>query len=265
MSLIAGLQLPTLPMSESKLDYYFRICAKKGIGLVVLGEYVLNSFFKELESMPKSMIKEQTNHKIKILKSLCATYGLSVIAPLVLVRKEGFQKVTVKFTPRSTHYYNQYWLNHFKHWNEERFFLPADGEYELPVTVHDGIRYGIVNGFEAHYDPVWMEIAKKRIDVVLMPSVSAFDSHERWRTLLKMRAFTHNVYILRVNRVGSYKHQEHGWHFYGDSALFNPHGDIELSLGEKEELLVANIDKNFINEARRVWGWRGQLSKKGYI
>jgi len=265
MSLVAGLQLPTLPMSEAKLDYYFRICAKKGIGLVVLGEYVLNSFFKELSSMPQSMVKEQSSHKIKIVKSLCATYGLSVIAPLVLVKKEGYQKVTAKFTPKSTHYYPQQILVHFKHWNEEQFFVTNDEKYELPVVLHDGIRFGIVNGFEAHYDLVWMEVEKRRIDVVLMPSISAFDSHERWRNLLKMRAFTHNVYILRVNRIGSYKFREHGWHFYGDSALFNPHGEVDISLGDKEELLVANIDKNMVNEARRIWGWRSQMSKKGFI
>jgi nitrilase len=265
MSLVAGIQLPTLPMSDAKLDYYFRICAKKGIGLVVLGEYVLNSFFKELLHMPKSMAKEQSQHKIKSLKALCAKYGITVVAPLVLVKKEGFVKVTAKFSPKSTHYFSQHWLVHFKHWNEERFFLEPEGEYELPVVVHEGVRFGIVNGFEAHYDAVWAEVDKKRIDAVLMPSISAFDSTSRWRELLKMRAFTHNVYILRVNRVGSYKEGESSWHFYGDSTSFNPHGQIEVSLGDKEELLVATIDKTLLAEARRVWGWRTQLVKKGII
>ena len=41
---VCALQLPTQPMSESRLDYYFRICADEGARLVVLGEYVLNSF-----------------------------------------------------------------------------------------------------------------------------------------------------------------------------------------------------------------------------
>ena len=61
---IASLQLQTLPMSEAKLDYYVRICSKNGINLIVLGEYVLNSFFKELEKIPASMVKEQSEHKL---------------------------------------------------------------------------------------------------------------------------------------------------------------------------------------------------------
>ena len=52
---IAALQLSTLPMSEAKLDYYFRICQQKEVEVVLLSEYALNSFFKELETMPISM------------------------------------------------------------------------------------------------------------------------------------------------------------------------------------------------------------------
>ncbi|MBE0497022.1 MAG: carbon-nitrogen hydrolase family protein [Campylobacterales bacterium] len=250
-------------MSDAKLDYYFRICAKKGIGVVVLGEYVLNSFFKELSLMPQSMAKEQSEHKIKTLKALCAKYDLTVIAPLVLVKKEGFVKVTAKFSPRSTHYYPQHWLIHFKHWNEEKFFLEPKEGYDLPVFVHEGVRFGVVNGFEAYFDAVWAEVDKKRVDAVLMPSASAFDSGARWRELLRMRALTHNVYILRTNRIGSFKEGESAWHFYGDSFLVNPHGEIEVSLTDKEELLVATIDKTLLAEARRVWGWRAQWAKKG--
>ena len=51
---IAALQLSTLPMSSSKLDYYFRICKKKDVELMLLSEYALNSFFKELETTPIS-------------------------------------------------------------------------------------------------------------------------------------------------------------------------------------------------------------------
>ena len=265
MSLIAALQLPTLPMSESNLDYYFRICAKKEISLVVLGEYVLNSFFKELESMPVSMIKEQSNHKINILKELCKKYELSVIAPLILVKKEGLLKVTAKFTPKSTHYYPQHFLINFKHWDEEKFFINEESDFSLPTFNHEGLKCAVVNGYELHFDPVWMEIDKKKVDVVLMPSVSAFDSLPRWNELLKSRAFTHNVYILRVNRVGNFKEGEHGWHFYGNSSVTNADGEMELSLGDKEEMLIANIDKSSIAEARRAWGWRGQLIKKGLL
>ena len=60
---ICALQLGTLPLSDSRLDYYLDLAHKEGAKIVLLGEYVINSFFSELKTMPKSMIKEQSEQK----------------------------------------------------------------------------------------------------------------------------------------------------------------------------------------------------------
>jgi nitrilase len=262
---LAALQLSTLPMSEAKLDYYFRICQNKGVELILLSEYALNSFFKELESMPILMIKEQTNHKIKILKELCKKYNLNVVAPIVLIKSGKLIKSVAKFTPKSLHYYNQQFLINFKHWNEERFFDNAIEPYSAQTFVINRVKFGIINGFEAHFDIAWIEAMRKNVDVVLMPSSSTFDSSQRWQELLKTRAFLNSLYILRANRVGTYTQKEISWKFYGHSKLVNPFGEIELSLGHKEEILLCDIDKNAVSEARKLWGWKKDLSKRGIV
>ncbi len=262
---LAALQLSTLPMSEAKLDYYFRICQNKGVELILLSEYALNSFFKELETMPVLMIKEQTNHKIKILKVLCKKYNLSVVAPIVLIKSGKLIKSVAKFTPKSVHYYNQQFLINFKHWNEERFFDNAIEPYAPQSFVLNKIRFGIINGFEAHFDIAWMEAMKKNVDVVLMPSSSTFDSSQRWQELLKTRAFLNSMYILRANRVGTYTDKDISWKFYGHSKLVNPYGEIELSLGHKEEILLCDIDKDEVSGAKKLWGWKKDLSKRDMI
>ena len=66
----AVLQLNAQGMSSTKLYNYIRIAHKKRVKLLLLGEYVLNPFFNELKSMSISMIKEQANHQIKVLKEL---------------------------------------------------------------------------------------------------------------------------------------------------------------------------------------------------
>ena len=76
-----------------------------------------------------------------------------------------------------------------------------------------------------------------------------------------MRAMLNNVYILRANRVGSFKEEE-TWQFYGQSSLISPFGDVELTLGDKEEMLVATIEKESLVEARKLWGWKKQVSKR---
>ncbi|MFK5880705.1 MAG: carbon-nitrogen hydrolase family protein [Sulfurospirillum sp.] len=262
---LAALQLSTLPMSEAKLDYYFRICENKGVELILLSEYALNSFFKELEDMPVLMIKEQTNHKIRVLKELCKRYNLTVVAPIILIKNRKMLKSVAKFTPKSVHYYNQQFLINFKHWNEERFFDNPMQRYTPQIFVLNRIKFGIISGFEAHFDVAWLEAMRKNVDVVLMPSSSTFESSLRWQELLKTRAFLNSMYILRANRVGTYTQKDISWKFYGHSKLVNPYGDIELSLGQKEEILLCDIDKDEVNGAKKLWGWRRDLSKRGML
>ncbi|MBE0491688.1 MAG: carbon-nitrogen hydrolase family protein [Sulfurospirillum sp.] len=262
---IAALQLPTLPMSGAKLDYYFRICREKEVKLVLLCEYALNSFFKELETMPYSMIKEQSNHKIAVLKELCKTYDLCVVAPIVHVKGDKLFKSIAKFTPRSVHYFEQQFLINFKHWNEEKFFHNKQEVFVLPTFMLDGFRVGIVSGFELHFDTVFEQVMQKNIDLLLCPSSCTFDSLNRWQELLKMRAYLNNTYILRANRIGTYLEGEVAWRFYGHSNLINPFGEVELTLGDKEEVLLADIDKEEIAQARKMWGWKKALSKRGMV
>jgi len=228
---------------------------------VLLSEYALNSFFKELETMPVSMIKEQSNHKIEALKKLCAEYNLHVIAPIVNVKGDFCYKSNAHFSPKSVHFFDQQFLINYKHWNEEKFFANAIAKYTLPLFLYGGLRFGIVSGYELHFDLVWQEVMRKNVDVVLSATSSTFDSAKRWEELLKMRAMLNNVYILRANRVGSYKEDE-TWQFYGQSALISPYGEVEVSLGDKEEMIVATIDKDVLAEARKLWGWKKHVSKR---
>lgn len=64
MSKIAALQFPTLALSESRLDYYLKASKDNGANLVVLGEYVINSFYRTF-AYAKNMIKEQSEAKKK--------------------------------------------------------------------------------------------------------------------------------------------------------------------------------------------------------
>ncbi len=263
---IAALQLSTLPMSKAKLDYYMMICKKRDVSLVLLGEYNLNSFFKELEVMSKMMIKEQSKHKITILKELAKTYDITIVAPIIIFKKDKIYKTIGRFTPRSTHFQNQQYLINFKHWNEEKFF---DNEIEkdyIPMIFSiNGMKIAAINGFELHFDTIWLEILRRKVDLVLLPTVSTFGSKQRWAELIKARAFLNGVYILRANRIGEYIDKDISWKFYGESFLALPNGELCYMLGHKEEMLMAKIDKTISRTAKREWGFLSQIKKREEI
>jgi len=265
---VAGIQLSTLPLSYSRIDYYLRICQSRGAKIVVLGEYVLNSFFKDLENTPLVLIKEQTKRQLTNFKKLAKLHNLIIVAPIILIIKNNPYKVIAKFQPTTTGvvYEHQQCLINYKHWNEEKFFNNKIEELREPLTfMKDGIKFGILFGFEIHFDYFWTFFLKRKVDVVLIPTASTFDSQDRWNELLKTRAFLNNFYILRVNRIGEYTDNTKKWVFYGDTTLTNPYGEIEGQLSDKEEVLICDINKEDILEAKKNWGFKDALQKRNFF
>jgi predicted amidohydrolase len=262
----AVLQLSAQGLSSTKLYNYIRVAHKKGVKVLVLGEYVLNPFFKELEAMSLSMIEEQAAQQIKILKELSTTYSMSIIAPLAIVKKKKVYKTIVKFAPNSTSYYQQQLLINYAHWNEEKFFANRVKELTSPMIFKiDGFKFAIMSGFELHFDELWSHLSNKNIDCVLLPSVSTFDSYERWKALILSRAFTHNCYVLRANRIGEYKDEEFKWEFYGDSILASPNGELLTHLGNKEELMIVDMSHTDVINSRRSWGFKEHINKRSQL
>jgi len=259
----AILQIPSVGLSTAKFDYYLRIAKSKECKVVVLGEYLLNRFFKELENTPIGMIKEQSDHHIKMLKAMAQEYGVTIIAPLIIVKKKQPYKTIVKFSPTSVSYYYQQILINYKHWNEEKFFANDIAELKAPmIFTIEGFKFAVMAGFELHFDAFWQDVMAKNVDAVLLPTVSTFESHERWRELIKMRAFINSCYIIRANRIGEYVEDELSWNFYGDSLVVNPNGEIENHLGNQEELLMIDLDKKMVKEVRKSWGFKEALQKR---
>ena len=123
-----------------------------------------------------------------------------------------------------------------------------------------GFRIMVMGGFEIHFDPFWEYVTQKKIDLVLLPTASTFGSHNRWREIIKTKAFLHGCYILRANRLGEFKDGEIKWKFYGDSMLVEPTGEIYMILEDKESMLIETISKETIKEHRKSWAFEEELA-----
>lgn len=263
---IAALQLATLPMSNSKLKDYLQECHEKNFQIVVLGEYVINHFFKELATMPKEMIQEQTRSKVEALEYFSRKYNMIIIAPIVTVEGSKIYKKMGLFRPKSTKYRKQDFLINYPHWNEEEFFdNEPTSELKPIIFSHKGWKFGVISGFEAHFDVLWSKMMHEGVQTVIVPTVSTFGSNHRWNEILKTRAFTNGVYVLRVNRVGSFHNETSFWKFYGETYLVNPDGKIEYSLNSQEDMLLVRLEKSELKDAYNTWRFKEQLQKRGIL
>jgi predicted amidohydrolase len=259
---IAALQMPTQGMDPKALEPYFKTAKLKEAKVLLLGEYVLNHFFKELEKMPVNMIKDQSDHHLAMIKELAKKYEMVVVAPLVQVKSKRCYKTIVKVTPKTTHTYFQQILMDYGHWDEDKFFANSIECLGDPmIFTVDGMRFGVMSGFEMHFDALFARLDARDVDVLLLPTASTFDSYNRCREILKARAFTHHLYILRANRIGEYYDQEIKWKFYGDTMLISPDGEIESMLDDKEALMVVSVDRTAVREARRLWGFKRRIER----
>jgi len=257
---VAILQLPTLGMQATKLDFYLRNAHSRGAKVILFGEYVLNHFFKELEQMPIKMVKKQSENHVQFLKKYAIKYDMVIVAPLVVVKKNSYFKTIVKITKKSIAYYQQQILIPYPHWNEKSFFANPISKLKQPmIFTLDGFRIMVMGGFELHFNPFWDFVTKKKIDLVLLPTASTFSSHNRWREIIKTKAFLHGCYILRANRLGEYAEDEVHWKFYGDSMLVEPNGEVYMMLEDKESMLIETIEKKNIKEHRQLWLFEKEL------
>jgi predicted amidohydrolase len=263
---VGALQLPTLGMNATRLEFYLKNAYERGARVMLLGEYVINHFFKELVTMPLSMVKEQSAKHIELLKAFAVRYDMIFIVPTVLVKKKQYFKAIAKVTAKTVSYYEQQILLPYPHWNEKAFFANPIKKLHSPLTFTvDGFKIMAMAGFELHFDPFWEYVTRKKIDIVLLPTASTFGSHNRWREIIRTKAFLHSCYVLRANRLGEYRDDEVKWKFYGDSMLINPEGEVEMVLEDKESMLVESISKKAITDHRKSWGFERELKAHGYL
>jgi predicted amidohydrolase len=263
---IAALQLPTLGMQATKLDFYLRNAQSRGVKLVLIGEFVLNHFFKELSKMPIKMVEEQSQKHIELIKKYAIKYDLTFIAPIIIIKDEKYLKQIVKITPKSINYYEQQILIPYEHWNEKEFFSNPIKALQSPMIFKlEGFRIMVMGGFELHFDTFWEIVTEKKIDLVLLPTASTFGSHNRWREIIKTKAFLHGCYILRANRLGEFNEDSVKWKFYGDSMLVEPSGEIYMMLEDRESMLIETIEKKAIKDHHKQWGFEKEIRIRGKL
>ena len=270
---VCALQLPTLSMSENRIDYYMKIARDNGAKVVLLGEYTLNSFFTELKHMPSSITQKQSDHKNELMSNLAKKYDLHIIAPIIRAGKakdseSAWIKSCAHFSPEGVEFYDQTLLINYSHWNEDEFFQNAkihkNGELNPMIFEVEGVKFGVCFGFEAHFDIMWQRFCKENVVCALVPTASTFESNSRWAALLTMRAFTNSLYIVRANRIGEAKFNDMDFKFYGGSFVVDPYGEIKSELRDDEGALMCEINEQIADEAREFWGFKANLQNKGF-
>lgn len=269
---LALLQIANVP-NFNYLEQYLKTCQKQQVSLLCFPEYVFEPFFTSLKTLSSATLLSRANFKnLQMLGSLSAQYNINFLTPILvnnevllqhrvwgkLSNTKGLYKTIalIRGTDKIEFYLPQCLIG-FEHWNERAFFDNKKARSaRLPLTFEqDALKIGVLSGFELHFDEIFIRIKKEAYDMLIIPCANTFDTHARWRSLCKMRAFLNSCALLRINRVGNELVDGSTWNFYGDSLYINAYGKIEDSLQEYEGLMIVHVSKSEITQARESWGF----------
>ena len=254
----ALLQLPPVAPNDVRLSKYLQSCKKQKVQIVVFGEYIFHPFYRDISLKDSKAFASFCKKILNALHKLSVKYKLDMVVPLINYHESKVYKDIALIQGEKVHLYHQQRLIAYPHWNEKQFFyniLPKSPKTPLIFEKED-IRFGIIAGFEIHFDEIWLKLKQAQVDVVIMPCSNTFASKERWRILSQARAFTNSMVILRVNGIDEKVYDDVAWKFYGDSCLIDADGHIDDTLEEREGMMIVELQAQHVKNIQKEWGFR---------
>lgn len=115
------------------------------------------------------------------------------------------------------------------------------------VTKVKGIKIGLSICYDLRFPELYRFYAKDKVHLIVDIANWPDTRVEHWRTLLKARAIENQCYVAGVNRVGN----DPKLHYNGFSSVFDPMGKEIFAVENEEKVIVAEIDKTYVNEVRK--------------
>ena len=182
-------------------------------------------------------------------------YGMAIIVPIYERQQAGVYYNSAVVIDADGENLGTYRKNHIPHtagfW-EKYFFKPGNLGYPVFRTQHGVI--GIYICYDRHFPEGARLLGLGGAEVVFNPSATVAGlSQYLWRLEQPAHAVANGYYMGCINRVG----EEPPWSigkFYGNSYFVDPRGEFLAEASEDDdELVIADMDLDVIEEVRRVW------------
>jgi len=229
---------------------------KKGVQILCLQEIFNTPYFcpgqdkawyASAEPVPGPTTEEMQMYAKK--------YGMVIVVPLYEKEQAGFLYNTAAVVDADGKYLGKYRKNHIPHTSgfwEKFFFKPGNLGY--PVFQTAFAKVGVYICYDRHFPDGARCLGLNGAEIVYNPSATVEGlSKYLWKLEQPAHAAANGYFMGCINRVGTEKPWNLG-KFYGSSYFVDPRGQIFATASEdKDELLVADLDLDMIEEVRSVW------------
>jgi N-carbamoylputrescine amidase len=189
------------------------------------------------------------------LVPIARQYQMAMIVPLYEREQAGVYYNTAAILDADGSYLGKYRKTHIPQTSgfwEKYFFKPGNLGYPVFKT-----RYATIGAYicyDRHFPEGARALGLAGAEIVYNPSATVAGlSQYLWKLEQPAHAVANGYFVGAINRVGT----EAPWNigkFYGNSYFVDPRGQILACASEdQDELVVATLDLDMIEEVRRTW------------
>ncbi|HEY9772807.1 MAG TPA: nitrilase-related carbon-nitrogen hydrolase [Planktothrix sp.] len=193
---------------------------------------------------------------VKKIQEMAKKYNMVVVVPVYEREGKGILYNTAAVIDADGTYLGKYRKTHIPQVNpgfwEKFYFRPGNLGYPVFRTKYATI--GVYICYDRHFPEGARALGLAGAEIVFNPSATVAGLSEYlWKLEQPAHAAANGYFVGAINRVGT----EAPWNigeFYGTSYFCNPKGQIVAQASrDKEELLVAEIDLDEIEQVRHTW------------
>jgi omega-amidase len=225
--------------NHEKARQMARQAKKAGAELLILPEMFATGFSMDTSITPEALDGVTPT----LLRTLARESGLAIVGGFVLARDDGGpQNVSLAVDPNGNDLALYAKIHQIGLLGEDQSYEP--GEWPVPFSIGE-LNAACFVCYDLRF-PELFRLVVDRCELIMVIASWPAGRQSHWDLLLRARATESQCFLVGVNRVG------HGGDldFIGGSAIIDPLGQVLAHGGDKETLIVADIDPAKVVEVR---------------
>lgn len=252
--------------------------SKEGAKLVVLQELHQHEYFCQSEEVKFFEYAFSWEKDIEFWGKVAKKNGVVLVTSLFERRTAGLYHNTAVVFEKDGTVAGKYRKMHIPDdpgFYEKFYFTPGDLGFE-PIETSVG-KLGVLICWDQWYPEAARLMTLRGAELLIYPTaIGWFDEDSKkekkrqldaWITIQRSHAIANGIPVISCNRVGFEKDSSgvmDGIHFWGNSFVCDPQGEMIAQAGKKETILYANINPNRTKEVRDIWPFLRDRCIDGY-
>ena len=260
-TLATSTEQPIETIKKAMIDKHVAMieeAGKKHVQILCMQELFYGPYFcAEQKTKWYSLVeKVPDGPTTKLMQELAKKHSMVIVVPLYEEEITGVYYNTAAVIDADGKYLGKYRKTHIPHCDpgfwEKFYFKPGNLGYPTFKTAYAQV--GVYICYDRHFPEGARILGLRGAEIMFNPSATVAGLSEYlWELEQPAHAVANGYFVGAINRVG----KEAPWNigeFYGQSYFCNPRGKIIAQAGrDKDELVVADLNLDEIQEVRNVW------------